>query len=180
MCTAQVVELYCLGKSKNHNFYPHKNSCGIMSVVIIWPTEEAWLDVSEETGGWVLSRSSLRLLRDHHLHFWHPNGDPSLATIHSPTNNLLSHFIIYLSLYILHNTSAPSLSTHLQIFPLFLSSLPQSNSCVCYFLQTAQPLIAAMDPNQYTMYHLYRSDTNYTNAHHIKVRFIHHYTYLQV
>jgi import inner membrane translocase subunit TIM50 len=33
---------------------------------------------------------------------------------------------------------------------------------------TAQPLIAAMDPNQYTMYHLYRSDTNYTNAHHIK------------
>ena len=36
-------------------------------------------------------------------------------------------------------------------------------------LQTAQPLIAALDPNQYTMYHLYRSDTNYTNGHHIKV-----------
>jgi import inner membrane translocase subunit TIM50 len=33
---------------------------------------------------------------------------------------------------------------------------------------TAQPLIVALDPNQYTMYHLYRSDTNYTNGYHVK------------
>ncbi len=42
--------------------------------------------------------------------------------------------------------------------------------------QSCAPVIEALDPERYTMYHLYRDSTKYIDGHHVKVGGMHVYT----